>query len=107
MDDEERVGESDYEEEEGNENDVSEEEYESIDIDNRSGDHVASKDQQEALLNAQREIHKILSQSINRKGNKEITSLALRAPFPDSRMKWVAAIQAVARSEVYLNTLNY
>eukprot|EP01035_Chromulina_nebulosa_P030768 gene30768-40929_t len=112
MDEEEREGgdgESDYEEEEEKEieNDVSEEEYESIDIDNRSGDHVASKDQQEALLNAQREIHKILSQSINRKGNKEITSLALRAPYPDSRMKWVAAIQAVARSEVYLNTLNY
>ena len=105
-------GEFDYEEElEAEENahdDESEEEYENIDIDNRpAGDGVASKDQQAALLNTQREIHKILSQPINRKGNKDITSLALRALYPDSRMKWVAAIQAVARSEVYLNTLNY
>lgn len=76
-------------------------------IDNKPGDSVALKDQQAALLNAQREIHKILSQPINRKGNKDIISLALRAPFPDSRMKWVAAVQAAARNEVYLNTLNY
>ena len=76
-------------------------------IDNIPGESVAQKDQQAALLNAQREIHKILSQPINRKGNKEIVSLALRAPFPDSRMKWVAAIQAAARNEIYLNTLNY
>ena len=62
---------------------------------------------QSAALQAQREIHKILSDPLHRKGNKDIISLVLRAAFPDERMKWVAAIRSSAKKEVYLNTINY
>eukprot|EP00597_Dinobryon_sp_UTEXLB2267_P012710 CAMPEP_0170116504 /NCGR_PEP_ID=MMETSP0020_2-20130122/12315_1 /TAXON_ID=98059 /ORGANISM="Dinobryon sp., Strain UTEXLB2267" /LENGTH=1689 /DNA_ID=CAMNT_0010344647 /DNA_START=153 /DNA_END=5217 /DNA_ORIENTATION=+ len=61
----------------------------------------AEKQQEMAAMNAKREIYKILSQPINRKGNKKMFPvLCLRAIEPDERLKWVAALQAAAKSEV-------
>jgi hypothetical protein len=69
----------------------------------------SEKQHQIAATNAQREIHKILSQPINRRGSnkKKFPVLCLRATEPDERLKWVAALTAAAEPEVYINTLTY